>query len=287
MAKKYYCLIAGLPDIVLGDKKVLYNSIVLREALKEELSSQDLDMAMALYLPFDHYNLVSLLFHQQKEFDPRGVYSLTELDRLTDKRNIEDLSSSDYPEYLILTVKDILFAEEKMTSVEAEVLFYQRYIDYLKSFSNSFLNELVDYEVGVKNVFIALTGKKYGLNYEQELIGKGEIVDALQKSRARDFGLAGEMSQIEMLIQTFENENLLERELKIDLLKWEFLDEATFFHYFTIERILGFISKLFMVERWIALSEEDGKMMFKKLLGELESGYEFPEEYKLSHGKKK
>ncbi len=287
MAKKYYCLIAGLPDIILGDKKVLFNSVLLKETLQEELSQQDLEMAMALYLPFDHYNLISLLFHQQKEFDPRGVYSSFDLYHLTDKRSIEDFKNSDFPDYLVSSVKEILFADEKMSPVEAEMLLYRKYIDYLKSFSNPFLDEFIQYEVNVKNVFIALTGKKYGLDYETELIGKGDVVDALQKSRSRDFGLAAEIDHIELILQTFENENLLERELKIDQLKWEFLDEAIFFHYFTIERILGFIYKLFMVERWISLSEEDGMEMFRKLLGELESSYEFPEEFKLSHGKKK
>ncbi len=286
MGKKYYCLIAGLPDIVLGDKKVLYNSVILKETLQEELSGQDLELAMALYLPFDHYNLINELFNQQKEFDPRGVYSSIDLFHLTDKRNIEDVNSTEFPNYLVDSVKEILFADEKMSSIEAELLLYRNYIDYLKSFDNSFLNEFIRYELSVKNVFIALTGKKHGLDYEKELIEKGDIVDALLKSRSRDFGLASEITQIEILIQTFENENLLERELKIDHLKWEFLDDATFFHYFTIERILGFIYKLLMVERWISLSEEDGKEMFRKLLSELESSYEFPEEYKISHGKK-
>ncbi len=287
MGKKYYCLIAGLPDIVLGDKKVLFNSIILRESLLEELSTQDLEMAKALYLPFDHYNLISLMFNQQKEFDPRGLYTLKELEILLDKKNIEDVDNLDYPQYMIQFIKEILLAEEKFSSIEAEVLLFKKYIGYLKSFSNQFLSDFIDYEVNVKNVFTALTGKKYGIDYENELIGGGEIVEALVKSRSRDFGLASEFDQIETLVQTYENESLLERELKIDQLKWEYLDDATFFHYFTIERVLGFIFKQFMVERWIALDEEEGQKMFRKLLSELESSYEFPEEYKLSHGKKK
>ncbi len=287
MGKKYYCLIAGLPDIVLGDKKVLFNSIILRESLLEELSSQDLEMANALYLPFDHYNLISLMYNQQKEFDPRGLFTLVDLEHLLDKKNIEDLSNSIYPQYVVQFVKEVLFAEEKIDSTQAEILLFKKYVVYLKSFSNQFLSEFVDYEVNVKNVFTALTGKKYGVAYEKELIGNTEITEALIKSRSRDFGLASELNQIETLVQTYEEESLLERELKIDQLKWEYLDDATFFHYFTIERVLSFIFKQFMVERWIALDEEEGQKMFRKLLSELESSYEFPEEYKLSHGKKK
>jgi len=287
MGKKYYCLIAGLPDIILGDKKVLFNSIILRESLLDELSLQDLEMANALYLPFDHYNLISLMYRQHKEFDPRGLFTLLELEHLLDKKNVEDLNNSIYPQYLVQFAKEVLFAEEKISSTQAEIILFKKYTEYLKAFSNQFLSDIVDYEVNVKNVFTALTGKKYGVAYENELIGNTDITEALIKSRSRDFGLASEFDQIESLVQTYEEENLLERELKIDQLKWAYLDNATFFHYFTIEKVLAFIFKQFMVERWIALDEEEGQKMFRKLLSELESSYEFPEEYKLSHGKKK
>ncbi|TLX75225.1 DUF2764 family protein [Labilibacter sediminis] len=287
MAKKYYCLVAGLPDIILGDKKVLFNSILLRDYLSEEVDKKDFEMVQALYLPFDHYNLISLLFNQQKEFDPRGIYTTLDLEHLVDKKNIEDLEESDFPAYLVDFAKTVLLADEPLTSVEAEVVLFKKFVNYLKSFSNKFLSEFYDYEINIKNVFTALTGRKFNIDFEQELIGEGEVVEALIKSRSRDFGLANEIDYIESLIQIYEEENLLERELKIDRQKWEHLEEATFFNYFTIERVLSFVFKLLMVERWMSLDEEQGKQLFQQLVSELENSYEFPEEYKLSHGKKK
>jgi len=287
MAKKYYCLIAGLPDILLGDKKVLYNSILLRNELEEELSMQDFRMAQALYLPFDHYNLISLLFNQRKEFDPRGLYTLGELEFLLDKKNLqEELDLQVFPDYLIAFAKEILFAEETITSVNAEVLVYKKYVNYLLSFNNQFLNEFTSFQTNLKNIYTALISRKYNLDYQKELIGTGDVVDALIKSRSRDFGLSGELEYVESLVQIFEEENLLERELKIDRLKWNYLEETTFFNYFTIERILAFVYKLLIVERWISLDEVEGKNMFQQLIKELENSYEFPEEYNLRHGKK-
>jgi ABC-type nitrate/sulfonate/bicarbonate transport system substrate-binding protein len=90
---------------------------------------------------------------------------------------------------------------------------------------------------------------------------------------------------IEDLLQIFEIENLKDRELKLDFHKWHFLENATFFNYFTIEKVLAFLQKLFIAERWIHLDPEKGREIFKKLFRELKSGFEFPEEYTLSYGK--
>ncbi len=286
MAKNYYCLVAGLPDILLGDKKVLFTSIALRDMLREELTGQDFSMVQALYLPFDHYNLINLLYQQKKEFDPRGNYTTLELEVLTDKKNLEALEGADFPSYLVEFAKQILFAEEAIEKVSAEVILFRKYAEYLNQYSNVFLKEFLKFEINQKNVFTALTARKYEIDYENELIGEGEVVEALLKSRSRDFGLANELDYIESLIQIYEDENIMERELKIDRLKWNYLDEITFFNYFTVERVLAFVYKLLMVERWIALDEEEGKKMFQQLVNELENSYEFPEEYKLRHGKK-
>ncbi len=287
MAKNYYCLVAGLPDILLGDKKVLFTSIALKSMLQEELTERDFSMVQALYLPFDHYNLINLLYQQQREFDPRGNYTSLELEPLIDKKQLETLEEGYFATYLIEFVQQILFAEETIEKVSAEIFLYKMYTNYLKNFSNTFLDEFLLFEVNQKNIFTALTGRKYEIEYEKELIGGGDVVEALVKSRSRDFGLSNELEYTEPLIQIYEEENILERELKIDRLKWNYLDESTFFNYFTVERVLAFVYKLFIVERWIALDEEEGKKMFQKLLSELESSYEFPEEYKLRHGKKK
>jgi hypothetical protein len=72
----------------------------------------------------------------------------------------------------------------------------------------------------------------------------------------------------------------MQREKAIDMLKWDWLDENTFFNYFTIEKLISYYIKLEMIERWIKLDPETGREFFKKLIKDLESGYEFPEDFK-------
>jgi hypothetical protein len=149
------------------------------------------------------------------------------------------------------------------------------------------MNEYVRNELNLRNVLTALNGRKYDMDVSVDIIGDGDIEHALKKSRARDFGLANDIDNLESIIHLHEIPNLLDRELKLDLMRWQSLDEATFFNYFSIEKVLAFIVKVFIVERWISLDEEKGKELFKRLITDLENSYEFPEEFILSHGTKK
>ena len=61
-------------------------------------------------------------------------------------------------------------------------------------------------------------------------------------------------------------EYLFERERNIDLLKWHWLDEQTFFNYFGIERVFAYLVKLEIIERWIALDPAEGGKIFRELI---------------------
>ncbi|MDX9908965.1 MAG: DUF2764 family protein, partial [Mariniphaga sp.] len=140
----------------------------------------------------------------------------------------------------------------------------------------------------IVNIMLALNGRKHNIPFEDAIIGNDEIARMLKTNRSRDFGLTDdEFSDIENILQLYEIENLLERELKLDNYTWQFIDEITFFNYFTIERILGFVQKLFIAERWLELDKEKGQHIFKKLLEELESNFEFPEEFSITYGKRR
>jgi hypothetical protein len=136
----------------------------------------------------------------------------------------------------------------------------------------------------MRNVLTALNGRKFDMDVTDDIIGDSDIEHALRKSRTRDFGLANDVDNLEALIQLHEIPNLLERELKMDTMRWNFLDEATFFNYFTIEKVLAFVIKVFIVERWLSLDADKGKELFEQLIKDLENSYEFPEEFILSHG---
>jgi hypothetical protein len=286
MSKGYYCLVAGLPDLVPEEKKLTFSSADFRETMEDELDPKDYALLKLFYLPFDHENILNLFFNTEKEWDNRGNFSKEELEPLTDRKLAHTADMSLLPEYFIDFVFDMHGQDPIDNHAKAARRLSQDYNDHLNTSRNSFVRQLSKYMRDTSNVLIALNGKKYEMEYEQALLGQDEVTSALKRNRSRDFGLKSEVEHIEDILQIFEIEDLKDREMKLDVHKWNFVEEATFFNYFTIEKVLAFLQKLFIAERWIHLDPEKGREMFEKLFNELKSGFDFPEEYTMTYGNK-
>ena len=287
MKRNYYCLISSLPDWKLDDRKPLMNSLLFKEMLDEELHPADFKYVLWLYLPFDHANILNRLYKKESAFDERGKYSIEMVEHITNGINVANDPSLGVEPYLEDFILRFFDDDEKPARVEAEKELATGWYAMLKESNNDFLIQYADFEQQSRNVFTALLGRKFDIPVANSLVGEHDMVEALKKSRARDFGLSGEIGHLDQLLQIFEMTNLQEREMRLDILRWNFYEEVTFFHYFSVEKILAFVLKLFVVERWSALDEKRGRELFEKLIAELQNSYDFPEEFKFSHGKKR
>jgi len=285
--RNYYCLVAGLPDLIPDDKKLHYSSAELRDYLKEELHPADFRLVRLFYLPFDHDNMLNLIYESEFDWDERGNFSREVLEQFVDKKQHELLDTSGFPNYLVEFVEKYFEDDEEFPKVKAIRFLTEGWYNWLRNSGNGFVARFANYKQTMGNIMLALNGRKHDIPFEDALIGDDEITQALRKSRSRDFGLATEVNDIENIIQIFEIDNILDRELRIDNHLWKFLDEITFFDYFTIERILAFVQKIFVVERWFKLDKEKGQQIFNQLLEELQSNFEFPEEFAITYGKRK
>lgn len=287
--KNYHCLIAGLPDLIPDDKKRYFSSAELRDYLQDELRPADFELVKLYYLPFDHENLLNLLFDDEEfQWDERGNYSRKAFEQLADKKQLENVNFSMFPPYFRRFV--LLFHDEEVQFTRAGAMKFltEDWYKFIFGSKNEFVKTFGEYKRNILNIMLALNGRKHNIPFEDAIIGNDEIARMLKTNRSRDFGLTDdEFNDIENILQLYEIENLLERELKLDNYTWQFIDEITFFNYFTIERILGFVQKLFIAERWLELDKEKGQHIFKKLLEELESNFEFPEEFSITYGKRR
>lgn len=287
MKRNYYCLISSLPDWKLDDRKPLLNSLSFRDLLAEELHPDDFRWVKRLYLPYDHSNILNRLYKKDAPWDERGCHDAGVIDSITNAIHVANEPSLGVESYLEEFIRHFFDADNKPTRMEAEKQLLTGWFNLLSDSKNEFLTRYVEFELHSRNVFTALLGRKFDMAVANTLVGEHDMVEALKKSRARDFGLSGEVDHMDQLLQIFEMENLQEREMRLDMLRWNFYEEATFFNYFTIEKIFSFVLKLFIVERWIALDEKRGRALFEKLIAALQNSYDFPVEYKFSHGKKR
>ena len=173
-----------------------------------------------------------------------------------------------------------------MSLINDEYQLAKGYFELLLNADNKLLKAYAGFEQTLRNSVIALNGRRFDIDVENEFIGDDEVTQAIKKNKARDFGLNAEVPYIEKLVYIYESNSVLDREMKLDLLRWEFLEELTVFEYFSLEKVLAFTIKLLIVERWFKLDVEKGQQLLTLLLQDLKSGYDFPEEFKIGHGKK-
>ena len=273
MKRNYHYLVAGLQDITLDIHKLTQDQLALKDELRTELHPKDYALVEKLFLPYDNENLLNLLLKNDKGFNEKGNYSRERLEE-----NIKE--PVDLPEYMMRFIaayknKDPFYPDMSPEN-ELTTMFYDEVIPDEK---NEFLRDWLQFELNVNNILVALNARKYKVPYENQIIGTGETAEAVRKSHARDFGLGNEIDYMEELTAISRKEDVKEREMAIDDLKWKYLDEAIFFHYFTIERILAFLIKLGMIERWLSIDKDHSNELFKKLLQELQDSYELPETF--------
>ncbi len=271
----YYCIIAGLPELVPDQTKLHFSPEEFKEYLFEEIKGSDLELLKTLYLVHDHHNLLNLLHKKDAPFDPLGNYSSEFLEEAI--KEPEELPA--YMQRFVHAFKSESPLHENLSWENQLSWEYYRYATGLK---NSFLSQWFAYEWQLKNLMTGLMARKHDRSVEGELVGDGAFTKAIKKSHARDFGIGKEFHELETLINILDKTDLIEREKEIDLLKWKHIDELNTLNYFTIEVILGHVLKTEMVDRWLQLNKDSGREMFKKLLNDLKNSFKFPKEFNIN-----
>ncbi|MBQ8334686.1 MAG: DUF2764 family protein [Tidjanibacter sp.] len=274
MATNYYCLVAGLKEYTLdGDVKGFDARVVIDE-IADELSKADRKALGAHLLLWDVCNLVNLRSGRE------GFSTLGNLSR-------EELQAElEVPTVLPAELREVisLYAEMEGGEVDADDERLQR-IDTSKSFEAAifaayyrycaqsrcrFVREWAEADRNLRNITAALTARQRGLNIADVVVGGGDVVAQLSRSSAADFGLKGELTYVDNLIAALgDNQDLLDKEHRIDLIRWNMAEELATFDYFNINFLLSYVARLGLVHRWAMLDAERGKEMFRRLVGSL------------------
>lgn len=135
---------------------------------------------------------------------------------------------------------------------------------------NRFVSEWFAFNLNLNNVLAAAVCQKHGIDPAKAIVGEGEVADLLRTGQlAKSASLAAALPELGEILTLTEINDLMEREQRIDALRWQWLEEHATFHYFDIEAVLAYLLKASILHRWDDLNREQGEQIFRALIADM------------------
>ena len=267
-SSSYYALVAGFREYALDAETKGFDIEAILAEVMEVLSASDKKEVELLYAYYDCENLISRRNGSSK-FNPLGRLSSEALD--------EELRQ---PSHLAEPIAKVVRAYASPESEDAEDLdltqpfaktLMTAYYKACGSSKSRLLREWSKMDRTIRNIVAATVARQQGIAVEQVVVGEDSVVESLSRSSAADFGLRAELPFVEQLVAAVADErNMVEKERKIDNIRWAELSELTTFDYFDLNAVIAYLVKVNMVARWAALDAKVGREMFDRLVAELD-----------------
>lgn len=233
----YECLMAGLPELKAGGEAPMTMETLLL-LLEENLSEKDKPLLDLLRMKSD----------------------APEISELVERY---DDSIIDQPDW---------WENARNTLSEAD-LRTQLLYEYGRKSKNKFVRKWFAYNQDMNNVLVAAICRKHGFDVRKMIVGQGEVAEILRKNlQQKDFGLGGVMDSLQEIMSLVDIDNLMEREKRMDALRFVWLEEATLFVDFSIENVLAYYLQAEMLNRWSLLTVEQGERVFRELVADMKKG---------------
>lgn len=233
----YECLMAGLPELKAGGEAPMTMETLLL-LLEENLSEKDKPLLDLLRMKSDAPEISELV----ERYD----------DSIIDQPN--------------------WWENARNTLSEAD-LRTQLLYEYGQKSKNKFVRKWFAYNQDMNNVLVAAICRKHGFDVRKMIVGQGEVAEILRKNlQQKDFGLGGVMDSLQEIMSLVDIDNLMEREKRMDALRFVWLEEATLFVDFSIENVLAYYLQAEMLNRWSLLTVEQGEKVFRELVADMKKG---------------
>jgi hypothetical protein len=267
MKREYPCLISSLPELIIDFDAKKFDFAALRNEVEESIHSDDYELVKILFYPYDNQNLVNTLEQKNSAFYKKGNFEQNTFAERIKSRLLpkymndfieifENNSNEDYPDELL-----------KLYERNSENLLQTLFYDEVLKTGNTFIRGWFEFDRDLRNIQAAIVARRLKIDASDSFVGNK--AENFAKSTAADFGLGSEIDWIHKVVQIAEIADPCECERKIDLFRWEKIDEISVYNYFDINAVLAFMQKADIVERWISLDRQTGKEMFKKFINDL------------------
>ena len=260
----YYYIISGLPDISFDDSKAAYTVEQFRTEVYDALSGADRKVMDLLRL----------------EDTCRNLIGSERMDELIADVKAQEPCPQGVPEFMYTFVQEWVDESWREKAAFAEDRLWSLFYEYAMQSDNEFVRKWYEFNLNINNILSGITARKYGLDIQKVIVGQNEAAHALRTSGARDWGLSQELDYFDDVVRLLDEPDLAQRERRTDMLRWRWLEENTFFNFFTVEALFSYLVRLGMVERWTTLDKEKGQKLFRKLIGDLKEQTEVPAEFK-------
>jgi hypothetical protein len=278
---QYYSLIAGLPELTPEDEKMPFTLQSFKDELRETLSDTDYALVKLYFMQYDNANLLAYLQHNEAVLNPLGELDAHDFDELAKElKETDEPYCLGMPEYFKPFWGDYLAEKNSdVKSLLSDKLSAHYYL-YASRVANKFIANWFEFNMNLQNLLAAHNCRKYNLDVAEWVVGDNYVSRLLKNSTARDFGLSGEFENVEEILRMADEQDILLRERRFDQIRWNWLDENSFFNYFTIERVFSYLVKLGIIERWQMMDSARGGAKFKEMVNRFISEITFPAEIK-------
>lgn len=269
---EYYYLVAGLREWTLDSDTKGFDVREILDEIFEELTTEDRKAVELLYAYYDCENLIARRAKSNR-LNQLGNLSAEQLDEVLIERRYSLL-----PKRVAEVVKLYVEAsdEDRDEDIKLDERFeraiFEAYYAELADSKCKFLRGWGEFDRNLRNIAAAVAAREAGRTVRDVTVGGGEIVEQLARSSAADFGLRGELQYIDAVIAAVSDEkNIVEKERKIDTIRWSEAEDIVAFDFFNINYILSYLVKVNIVARWTMLSPEVGREMLDRLIADFDA----------------
>ncbi len=271
MAKQYYSLVAGLAELSLEADHRGFDAMALREEIAAELSERDREAFRTLYAFYDMENLIALLGGKPAR-NALGNYTVEQIAEALDAAASDRETDLPLPEWLrepIAAYKNQDDTASDTNGAPLENILWEAFYRRVSDSKNPFLRGWFAFDQTLRNISAAYIARGNKWPVGEQLVGENDITHALAQSSAADFGLRGEVDYVDSIVAMLEMKNMLEKEQRLDQIRWARAEELTTFDYFNVNVLLAYLVKANIIHRWSVLDRARGEQMLRRLLSEL------------------
>lgn len=288
---KYYYLVASLAelnfDATAGNSKE--SIIEIKEQITAELSARDRSAVELLYTYYDILNIIGHVTHSTQPFNQLGNMNAEQVARMVDGAQGDDdpdlltevelqLRSTTLPDPLMLVI-DRFKGRNTLESDDFEPIdenalqgaLYAAFYTICADSKTEYMRSWGAADLAIRNITTAHKARSMQIDASDMIVGQGELRELLLGSSAADFGLRDSFEYMDELLAVLDMPDFVERERRMDTLRWDIAAALSGGDYFGIGCILTYLIHMNILYRWASLDKEQGRKSFREMVEKLTS----------------